>query len=187
MAKKQKQASPKLASGLPVAPWIFINNSLGTGNSYADALCSLIPYSRIYESLQPLSSISQDLEPHTISILANSSTAAYLTANIASSYQVQARERGCNLASVALCNDDTFNDFVDMDKKEWQSNHIIINVDGTSIEEVAKMIIRWLCKSSPLSALTWMLRRSPSHAPGAFFTLLDFSLTSAPSHRPQRP
>jgi hypothetical protein len=50
------------------------------------------------------------------------------------------------MASVILCNDSTFGDFLAVAEKDWPANHITIKVDGAPAEEVGKRILRWLCK-----------------------------------------
>lgn len=146
----QKQRSSKPAVGLPLAPWIFINNFLNTSNVYASALCSLLPQSCVYESCQLLSSTYKGSESPSISIWANSSTAPHEAACRARDCHVKALKRGCNVASVFLCNDSTLYDFLCMDEKNLPINHIAININGTSIEEVAKKIVRWLCRRPKL-------------------------------------
>ena len=144
MAIKQKQ-SVLLSSGLPLAPWIFVNNAFDTSTVYAEALCSLIPHARFCESLL-LKPLYEDSGKHVISIWANSSTVPYQAAKIARAHQVKALERGCNMASVSLCNDASFRDFLAVDEKDWPVNHITINIDGAPVEEVGKRIFRWLCE-----------------------------------------
>ncbi len=170
MTKKQKQPSSKLVNGLPAAPWIFINNSLNTSNVYADALSDFIPQSRVYEALQPLTSLYEGSEPHAVSIWAHS-TAAHQAADIARGCQVKALRRGCNVASVALCNDSTFSYFLAVNESAWPINHITINIDETPIEEVAKRIVRWLCEFTTPSA-AMLLSDQITSASLAFNSLL---------------
>jgi hypothetical protein len=151
MAKKQKQPSQKLAKGLPLAPWIFINNSFDYSTIYSDALCSLIPHSRVYEYLELLIGFGGS-KSHPISIWADSSTEANQAAEMARSCQVEALNQGCNMASVSLCNDNTFSVFSALEGRNWPKNHLSINVDRVPVEEVAKRIVRWLCKCTSNSS-----------------------------------
>jgi hypothetical protein len=144
MAKKQRQPTAKLASGLPVAPWIYINNSINdsvnTSADYAAAVSSLIPHSHTFS---PADWYHEVPEHHAISILTSSYTFAYSTACAAREIHTKALKRGCNMASIALCNDTTFKDF---SEANWPVNHITINIGNLSIEEAAKKIVRWLCE-----------------------------------------
>jgi hypothetical protein len=142
--------SSKLASGLPVAPWIFINNSTDASNSYADALSSLIPYSLVYQAPRPPTSSYKGSEPHAVSIWANSASVANQAANTARECQAKAVKRGCNMASISLCNDSTIHDFLAVDKKDWPGNQFITNVVGVPTEKVAQRILKWLCEYQTL-------------------------------------
>lgn len=167
MARKQKQASPKDSNGLPIAPWILVTNTFSFSDCYAAALCSLIPDSAVKDCVQPLLPISGNSEPTAVSIWANFPTTANNAASVAREHQVAALKRGCNMVSVALCNDITFGDLQAVAKEEWPIHHITVNVEGMPTEAVAERILRWLCKSgdsqvlnlfSPVSRFT-----HPSH------------------------
>lgn len=151
MAEKQKQPSQKLGKGLPVAPWIFINNSFDCSTIYSDALCSLIPHSQVYKRFELLTGFGGP-KSRPVSIWADSSAEANEAAEMARSCQVEALNHGCNMASISLCNDNTFSVFSALEGRNWPQNHLSINVDRVPVEEVAKRIVRWLCtctNSSP--------------------------------------
>jgi hypothetical protein len=165
MCPKEGKSPRKLDSGLPVAPKIFLNSSVDTASVYAQALSSFIPYSRIYETLNPQIPLYEDSENHVVPIWANSSKVASEAANMARDCQVKALKRGCNTASVFLCNDGSIKDFLAVDDKDWPSNHITINVDGVPVAEVGKKIVKWLCECS----------LTPASQPLAFAPLLTAS------------
>lgn len=156
MAKKQKQQSFKRSNDLPTPPWIQIINTLDTSNVYAEALCSLIPHSHVHDSSETLSSLFHS-DCKTVSIWTKFSISANRAANMARDCQNAAMKRGCNMASITLCNDSTFKDFMAVAEKDWPANHVNIQVDGTPADEVGKQILRWLCKfgrsSFPLCSL----------------------------------
>jgi len=146
MCPKEGKSLRKLDSGLPVAPKIFLNSSLDAACDYAQALSSFIPYSRVHETLNPQVPLYEDSDQHVIPVWANSSKVASEAASTARECQVKALKRGCNTASVFLCNDDTIKDFLAVDEADWPSNHITINVDGVPVAEVGKKIVKWLCE-----------------------------------------
>jgi hypothetical protein len=146
MCPKQGKSPRKLDTGLPVAPKIFLNSSLGAACDYAQALSSYIPYSRVHETLNPQVPLYEDSDHHVISIWANSSKVASEAANTARDCQVKALKRGCNTASIFLCSNDTIKDFHAVNEADWPSNHVAINVDGVPVAEVGKKIVKWLCE-----------------------------------------
>lgn len=154
---KPRKASRNLDSGLPLAPWILINNSADASTLYADAVCSLIPHSSIYTGPDLLTRIHQARETHAVNIWANSSTVPSQVANAARACQVRALSQGCNTACVNLCNDATFQDFLAVNADDWPINHITINIDGVSVEEISKKVVKWLCKYSQVFGLQFQI------------------------------
>lgn len=142
----QKDHSSKLANGLPVAPSILINNTFDTSHIYADALCSLIPNGKVFEPLQPLTSLYESRGHKAISIWAGSSPMASQAASLARDCQVKALKRGRNMAFIYLCNDSTHRQFLALPQKAWPTNHLIINVENVPSQEVAKRTVKWLCE-----------------------------------------
>ncbi|KAF7502191.1 hypothetical protein GJ744_006761 [Endocarpon pusillum] len=140
----QRQAPRKIDSGLPLAPWILINNSVDASTVYADAVCSLIPHSSVYTGPDLMTPIHKPQEYHAITIWANSSTVPSEVVDTARTCQVRALSQGCNTASVNLCNDATFQDFQAVNADDWPVNHFTINVDGAPVEEISKKIVKWL-------------------------------------------
>lgn len=144
MSAKGKLSSAKLGLGMPAAPWVFINNSIDDSNAYADALCSLIPHSHVYQVPQSSATSCKGLDPNATTIWVNSSTDAKDVAYTTRDYQAKALKRGCNLVSISLCNDSTINQFSAATRLEWPANRFVTNVGGATSKEVAQRILKWL-------------------------------------------
>lgn len=144
MSTMQRVQSSKLTNGLPLAPSILINNAVDTSNIYADALCSLIPHSRVFEPIQPLASFCENNGHKAISIWPSPVTVASQAAKLARDCQVKALKRGRNMAFIYLCNDSTWPQFLAVPTEDWPTNHRVINVETMSSQDVAKGIVRWL-------------------------------------------
>ncbi len=143
---KARQASRKIDSGLPPAPWILINNSADASTVYADAVCSLITHSSVYTEPGLMTRMNKARKTDAVTIWAKSSTLPSQVVSIARTCQVGALSQGCNTACVNLCNDATFRDFLSVNADDWPVNHIIINIHGITAEEISKKVFKWLCK-----------------------------------------
>ena len=141
-----------LARGLPLAPWIFVNNSINGSKNHADALASLVPQSSVCTYPGPMMSLDGRAELHEVCIWAHSPTLASEAAEIGRHCQIRAQEQGRNMAFVALCDNATMVEYSEVGKRKWPENHTFINVEGIPVEVVGERIIKWLCKCLEPSA-----------------------------------
>ena len=162
MAKstKPKKASKPSKSVLPLAPVIYVNNSIAYDLDVARALAALIPNSTCSDYDHSKSS-GEDTETLTSSREAQRLAAfpdathlplfpdleqnVVLASQSASRYCEAAIKLQRNFASVNLIDSSLAKDN-ESKKAKWGANHLEVDMAGINYSVAAKKIFEWLCE-----------------------------------------
>jgi hypothetical protein len=157
MAKSTSKAKAKTSkhakAGLPLAPWIYINDTTRETTEVADALSALIPETSANHLAkiastnieQALQSADQNTLPGEALIIFAGFEKNQITAAHDANYHREAAIRhGRNFASVNITSETT-EDVASGIKPDWGTNHLHLKTNG-GIQKTAESIFKWLCK-----------------------------------------
>ena len=188
MAKsKLKAMNKRVQEPLPIAPWIYINSSgdlsSATPQAVAAQLISLIPKASwvanpagaLNGALHRVELKDDDLklETDTVWLIVDDNKDVDAAISTAKEYQRITIKRGCNFASVNLCDGKDRNG-------AFGTNHLELDCKNLVTEAAAKKIFRWLCKfpASPIRIHTFC-DPPVSHC--------ELTLIQSPSYQFRRP